>query len=47
MKSPIKFNESIGSPTSGFLSLPGGNKDLKQARSVSRGRPSTATNNLA
>lgn len=47
IRSPNRFQDNLGSPTGGFLSLPGGTKDIKQARSVSRGRPSTATNNLA
>lgn len=48
MKSPTKFDSMSGANLggSGFLSLPGGPKDLKQTRSVSRGRPSTASNNL-
>lgn len=46
MRSPNKF-DSINSATgSGFLTLPGGPKDTKVTRSVSRGRPSTASNNL-
>eukprot|EP00347_Sterkiella_histriomuscorum_P017130 403350553 len=49
MRSPSKFdslnNQSLGGGQ-GYLTLPGGLKDLKQTRSVSRGRPSTASNNL-
>lgn len=36
------MNDNLG----GSLPLPGGKEGVKQARSVSRGRPQTASNNL-
>lgn len=48
MRSPNKLDKLDASGGgAGLLALPGGSvKDLKQTRSVSRGRPSTAHNNL-
>ncbi|CDW80330.1 clip-associated protein [Stylonychia lemnae] len=47
-KSPSKLPDSLGGTGSGFLGIPGasGKDQLKMTRSVSRGRPTTTSNNL-